>query len=155
MFWFGWREYCWSQHGYFSGLYCVSRTCLEFPTLGDTSCKLISVTDLHLGSARFPVTVTTVCRGLEGKLCTNLFLCNWLVFLTTCEPSTANPWLHHPPGVHNPSPDSDGGSGLSELISSDSASIINSCFLQSGLGDFVSLTISCNKSSIASPPKIT
>jgi hypothetical protein len=37
--------------------------------------------------------------GWKGKLCTSLFLCNWLVFLTTCEPSTAKtPWLHKPPG---------------------------------------------------------
>jgi hypothetical protein len=93
--------YCRSQHGCFSGIYYVSVICLGFPTLGPQAafCKLKSVTDLQLGSARFPIIVTTECRGVEGKLCTSLFLCNWLVFLTTCEPSTAKPpWLHNPPG---------------------------------------------------------
>jgi hypothetical protein len=73
----------------------VSGICIGFPTLGPQAafCKVKSATDLQLGPARFPVTVTT------GKLCTSLFLCNRLVFLTTCEPSTAKtPWLHKPPG---------------------------------------------------------
>jgi hypothetical protein len=60
----------------------------------------LSITDLQLGSARFPVTVTTFFRGVGGKLCNQLVSCNWLVFLTTCEPQTAKTtWLHNPPGV--------------------------------------------------------
>jgi hypothetical protein len=97
MWWDGW----WFWRNCFVGTYCVSRICLEFPTLEPQAafCKLKSVTDLQLGPARFPVTVTTVYRGVEGKLCTSLFLCNWLVFLTICKPSTAKrPWLHKPPG---------------------------------------------------------
>jgi hypothetical protein len=54
-------------------------------------CKVKSVTDLQLGSARLPVTVTTVCRGIGRNSVTNLFLCNWLVSLTSCEASTAKP----------------------------------------------------------------
>jgi hypothetical protein len=56
--------------------------CLEFTLnlllwgIQTAFCKLKSVTDLQLGSARFPVTVTTFCRGVEEKLCTSLFLCN-------------------------------------------------------------------------------
>jgi hypothetical protein len=119
--------------------------CLEFALksllwgLQAAFCKLKSITDLQLGYARFPVTVTTVCRGVGGKLCTNLFLCYWLVFLTTCAPYTAkNPWFHKPLGVYSSSPDTDWGSGLWELISPEFTSIIKSCCLQSGLGDFVS-----------------
>jgi hypothetical protein len=41
-------------------------------------------------------------QSIEGwgkNSVTNLFLCNWLVFLTICEPYTAKPpWLHKPPG---------------------------------------------------------
>jgi hypothetical protein len=60
--------------------------CLEFALnsllwgLQAAFCKLKSVTDLQLGSARFPVTVTTVCREVEGKLCTSLFLFTDLSF---------------------------------------------------------------------------
>jgi hypothetical protein len=82
--------------------YYVSGIGFGFPTLGPQAdfCKLKSVTDLQIGPARFPLTVTRVCRWwVEGKLCTSLFLHNWLVFLTTCDPSTAKtPWLHKPYG---------------------------------------------------------
>jgi hypothetical protein len=39
-------------------------------------CTLNNITDLQLGSARFPVTVTTFCRGVGGKLCNQLVSCN-------------------------------------------------------------------------------
>jgi hypothetical protein len=47
--------------------------CLEFTLnsllwgLQAAFCKLQSITDLQLGSARFPVSVTTFCRGLRGN----------------------------------------------------------------------------------------
>jgi hypothetical protein len=55
--------------GYFSGIYYVSGICIGFPTLGPQAafCKLKSVTDLQLGPARFPVTMTTVYMGVEEK----------------------------------------------------------------------------------------
>jgi hypothetical protein len=91
-------------------------------------CKLKSVTDLHLGSARFPVTVTSLwggAAGVEGKLCTSLFLCNWLVFLTTCEPSTAKPpWLHKPPGGYITHPLTQINAQGFEKLSPESTSII-------------------------------
>jgi hypothetical protein len=52
--------------------------CLEFALnsllwgLQAALCKLKSVTDIQLGSARFPVTVTTFCRGVGEKLCNHL-----------------------------------------------------------------------------------
>jgi hypothetical protein len=79
--------------------------CLEFALnsqlwgLYVALCKLKNVTDLQLGSVRFAVTVTVFCRGLGRNSVTKLFLCNWLVFLTSCKRYTAkNPWLHKPPG---------------------------------------------------------
>jgi hypothetical protein len=78
--------------------------CLEFALnsllwgLQAAFCKLKSITGLQLSSARFPVTVTTFCRGLGRSSVTKLFLCNWLVFLTSCETYTVKyPWLHKPP----------------------------------------------------------
>jgi hypothetical protein len=63
--------------------------------------------------------------GVRKNSVTNLFFCSWLVFLTTCEPSTAKlPWLHKPLGVYNSFPDTDQGSGLWEFICPESASII-------------------------------
>jgi hypothetical protein len=139
---------CWSQPGYFSGIYCMSRICLEFPTLGPQAafCRLKSVTDLQRGFARFPVIVTTFCRGVRKNSVTNLFFCSWLVFLTTCEPSTAKlPWLHKPLGVYNSLPDTDQGSGLWEFICPESASIIKFLLPAKWFGDFVSLAVSRNK----------
>jgi hypothetical protein len=49
--------------------------CLEFTLnsllwgLQAASCKLKSVTDLQLGWAWFPVTVTTFCSEVRRKLC--------------------------------------------------------------------------------------
>jgi hypothetical protein len=64
-------------------------------------------------------------KGLGENSVTDLFLCNWLVFLTTCEPYTAKPpgYTTHPGGISS-SPDTDHGSGFWELISLESASII-------------------------------
>jgi hypothetical protein len=52
-----------SQRGYFSGIYYVPGLCLGFPTLGPQAafCKC------HRPPARFPVTVTTFCRGVGGN----------------------------------------------------------------------------------------
>jgi hypothetical protein len=56
--------------------------CLEFALnsqlwgLQAAFCKLESVTDLQLGSASFPVTVTTFSRDLWENSVANLFLCN-------------------------------------------------------------------------------
>jgi hypothetical protein len=99
-----------------------------------------SVTDLQQGPARFPVTVTTVYRGVEGKLCTSLFLCNWLVFLTICKPSTAKPpWLHKPPGGYITHLLTLIRAQGFEKLSPESTTVIKipaSC--KSGLSDFVS-----------------
>jgi hypothetical protein len=42
--------HCWSQHGYFSGIYCVSRIHLEFPTLGGSN--LLQAQKCHRPPAR-------------------------------------------------------------------------------------------------------